>query len=31
MAQTKTANSIMARRGLAVKVKTAKYRKKSSN
>lgn len=28
---TKSANSIMARRGLAVKVKTAKYRKKSSN
>ena len=31
MAQTKTANSIMAKRGLAVKVKTSKYRKKSSN
>lgn len=28
---TKTANGIMARRGLAVRVKTAKYRKKSSN
>ncbi|MBQ8784753.1 MAG: RlmE family RNA methyltransferase [Alphaproteobacteria bacterium] len=31
MAQTKSTNSIMARRGLTVKLKTGKYRKKSSN
>ncbi len=31
MTQSKTANSIMAKRGLTVRVKTAKYRKKSSN
>lgn len=30
MPQTKTANKIMAKRGLAVRVKTAKYRSKSS-
>ena len=31
MAQTKSTNSIMARHGLTVKLKTGKYRKKSSN